>query len=109
MTKIPLLSNISTASVVAVWFILHALAALHGPDGAAREKHNPLQFLVVEEVVEGPEASFFAKRVRVQVRVVAERQRGLKSKTQQRPVLQPEPFRPTGPTRILLVVQYSYL
>lgn len=44
----------------------------HNADRATREEYNPLEFLVVEEVVEGPEAPLFTKRVRVQIRVVAE-------------------------------------
>lgn len=48
--------------------------ALCWPDWATCEEYNPLQFLVVEEVVEGPEAPLFAKRVRVQIRVVAKNQ-----------------------------------
>lgn len=41
------------------------------PDRAKREEYNPLELFVVEEVVEGPEAPLFTKRVRVQIRVVA--------------------------------------
>ena len=33
------------------------------PDRAAAEENNPFQPLVVEEVVEGPEAAIFPKRV----------------------------------------------
>lgn len=40
------------------------------PAGPAREKHNALQLLVVEEVVEAPQAPVFAERIRAQVRVV---------------------------------------
>lgn len=41
------------------------------PDGAASEEDNSLQPLVVEEVIEGPEAAVLPKRIRVQVRIVA--------------------------------------
>ena len=41
------------------------------PDGAIREENNPLELLVVEEIVEGPETPFFSERIRVQIRVVA--------------------------------------
>lgn len=44
------------------------------PDGAAGEEDDPLEPLVVEEVVEGPEAPVLAERVRRQVGVVAERE-----------------------------------
>lgn len=33
------------------------------PDGATGEEYNPLQLLVVEEIVEGPEAAFLPKGV----------------------------------------------
>lgn len=41
------------------------------PDRATCEEYDPLQLLVVEEVVERPEAPLFTKRVGVQIRVVA--------------------------------------
>lgn len=44
---------------------------ISGPDRAAGEKDDPLQLLVVEEVVEGPEAAFLSEGVRIQVWVVA--------------------------------------
>lgn len=44
------------------------------PDRATCEEYNPLQLLVVEEVVERPEATLFTKGVRVQIRVVATNQ-----------------------------------
>lgn len=47
----------------------------HPPDRTTGEEHNPLQFLVIKEVVEGPEASLFTKRIRVQIWVVAENNR----------------------------------
>lgn len=44
-----------------------------GPDRATREEHNPLQLLVVKEIVKGPKAPLLTERVRVQIRVVAEK------------------------------------
>jgi hypothetical protein len=38
---------------------------------AACKEHNPLQLFVVEEVVEAPQAPGLAKRIRVQVGIVA--------------------------------------
>lgn len=43
----------------------------HSLNCAAIEEHNPLQLLVVEEVIETPQGSGLAERVRVQVRIVA--------------------------------------
>lgn len=72
----------SVVSRSGLWFVILwdctfvgwsvAVTSLCWPDWATREEYNPLQFLVVEEVVEGPEAPFFSKRIRVQIRVVAE-------------------------------------
>lgn len=59
---------------------------LSSPDGATCEEYNPFQFLVVEEVVEGPEAPLFTKRIRVQIRVVAKNKyRDIKIKMPQTP------------------------
>lgn len=41
------------------------------PNGAAGEEYDALQLLIVEEVVEGPQAALLSKRVTVQIRVVA--------------------------------------
>ena len=41
------------------------------PTGPTSKEQNPLQFLVVEKVVEGPQDALLTKRVRFQVRVVA--------------------------------------
>lgn len=41
------------------------------PDWATCEEYNAFKFLVVEEVVEGPQAAFLTKGVRVEVWVVA--------------------------------------
>lgn len=43
----------------------------HSLDRPAVEEHDPLQLLVVEEVVEAPQRSWLAERVWVQVRIVA--------------------------------------
>lgn len=40
------------------------------PAGPASEKHDPLQFLVVQEIIEAPQAAVFAERIRTQVRIV---------------------------------------
>lgn len=40
-------------------------------DGAAREEDNPLQFLVVEEIVEAPQAPGLSEGIRIQVGIVA--------------------------------------
>lgn len=57
---------------------LASSAYWHRPDGATREEHDPLQFFVVKEVVEGPEAPLFTKRIRIKVWVVAEKQGEIK-------------------------------
>lgn len=41
------------------------------PHCVAAEEEDPLEFLVVEEVVEGPEGAFLCIGVRLQIRVVA--------------------------------------
>ena len=41
------------------------------PGGTAGEEHHFVIFLVVKEIVEGPEAAGFTVGVRVQIRVVA--------------------------------------
>lgn len=46
-------------------FVLYVL------DGAAREEHDTLALLVVEEVVERPQAARLAVRIRIEIRIVA--------------------------------------
>jgi len=42
----------------------------HPPDCPTCEEQNSLQLLVVEEIVEGPQSSFFSVWIRVQIRIV---------------------------------------
>lgn len=46
-------------------------ADIHSLDGPAREEDDALALLVVEEIVERPQAARLAERIRVQVRIVA--------------------------------------